>query len=83
MLQRRQREAWVRAKLLRGVDWPVGTVKQLPTDRDHIRLVVSQDRFGLVCMNNQADGNRRNVSFRADAFGQINLVAIVSGVLGE
>jgi hypothetical protein len=80
MLQRRKREARVDAQLLRGVDRPVRIVKQFSTDRDHICLAISQDRFGLVRVHNQADCNRRNSRFGADPFSEVDLVAILAGM---
>jgi len=83
MLQRREREAWVRAKLLRSVDRPVGIVKKLPADRDHVGLAFSQDRLGLVGVHDQPNRDGRNIRFGADPLSQTDLIAVLAGMLGE
>ena len=83
MLQRRKREGRVCVKFLRGVDRPVGIVKKLPADRDHVGLTLLQNRLGLVGMHDQPDSDRRNIRFGADPFSQADLIAILAGMLGE
>ena len=83
MLQRREREVRVGAKLLRGVDRPVGIVKKLPADRDHVGLTFLQDRLGLVGVHDQPDCDGRNIRFGTDPLSQPDLISILAGMLGE